>query len=157
VKSRVSVLLAFLVALFIAPAAAFRVLDATGPVPLALLSAAFFAMAAWLGHTPESYALAEVVRATLRECGISQKEAAITMGIFESVLANWLNGKEQLSFWRLTLLGPEFMAALSKRMLRRYSPETVTVEAQGICDLVNAVQAMTASHRQPVMREGKVA
>ncbi len=139
----------FVATLCLAPAVAFRVLDATGPVPLALLAAALFAMAAWLGHTPESYEAAEMVRATLRECGIAQKEAAITMGIPESTLANWLSGKEQLSFWRLVMLGPAFMSALSKRMVAKYSPETVVVDSQNICDLVNAVQAMTASQKNP--------
>jgi hypothetical protein len=139
---------AFLVAFFCAVPVALRLHDVIGGPALTVVTLALSTLAAWAGHTPESAAFADDVRSALADIRMSHKAAAITMGIPEPSLANQLSGKEQLSASRLASLGPEFRVALAKRMLAR-DGESVVVERQELCDLVNAVQALTAEHRRP--------
>jgi hypothetical protein len=129
-----------------------RLCDSFSPHVVTFLAIAFAGMAAWLGHTPESQAYADDVRAALKDVGMSHKEAAIVMGIGEGDLSNQLAGRrgEQLSTWRMAQLGPAFDVALAKRRLAR-NGEVAVIESQSICDLVNAVQAMTAAYRRPRM------
>lgn len=88
-------------------------------------------------------------RAAMRTAGISQKEAAILMGISEPTLANQLNEKEPPTrLWSgLSLLGPAFRVAFYKLAVAR--EECVLLERGELCDLVNAVQALTADKRRP--------
>lgn len=88
-------------------------------------------------------------RAAMRTAGISQKEAAILMGISEPTLANQLNEKEPPTrLWSgLALLGPKFRVAFYKLAAAR--EECALLERGELCDLVNAVQVLTAERRRP--------
>lgn len=96
-------------------------------------------------------ALTADFRAAMRAVGISQKEAAILTGISEPTLANQLNEKEPPTrLWSaLSLLGPKFRVAFYKLAAAR--EECVLLERGEMCDLVNAVQVLTAERRRPRM------
>jgi hypothetical protein len=140
--------LACAVAVFFAPPFLFRLHDLLGTPLFALLSTGLALGGAWLGHTPETYAAAEDFRSALRDVGMSQKEAAIEMGIPEPTLANWLSGKEQAGLWRMVLLGPAFEVAYYKRRLTRTS-DVAVIDRGLLADLVGSVQALVAEQRRP--------
>lgn len=148
--ARVLLIFTFVLAFLIGVPVMVRLCDVVGPQCVVALSVALAVGAAWLGHTPESQAMADDFRGALRDAGISQKSAAITMGLGEGDLANQLNGREQLSAWRMARLGPVFDAALAKRRLTR-SGGAAVIDTGVLCELVNAVQALTAEYRRPRM------
>jgi hypothetical protein len=136
----------FLAVLFFAVPFALRAQAAFGSISLGLLSLLFLGMAASL--TPEVAAWLQDVRDTMREFGISQKAAAIAASVSEPTMANWLSGKERGPLTLPALFGPQFQVALAKRTITRLSDAAV-IERGPLCDLVNAVQAMTAEQRRP--------
>lgn len=138
------------VLLFVGFPLAVRIHDWCGAEVLALVTLFCGVAAAWCGHTADSAAFAEDFLGALRDIGVSQKEAAITMGINEPALANQLSGREQLSAWRMASLGSAFRVALAKRQLAR-EDAGIVLESQALCDLVNAVQTLTAEQRRPRM------
>lgn len=144
------VVVAFIVTFFVAVPVAHMLRDTFGPASVAMLTLAFAFTAAWLGHTPRSQAMAADIRGALADIGMSQKEAAILAGVPEPTIANWLSGKEQASLWRLAELGPDFDVAFAKRRIARSGTAQV-LDSQTLCDLVNAVQVLTADRRRPVL------
>lgn len=137
----------FLLVVFLAYPIALRVQAASGMPVLLLFCLAFGAMATWAGHTPETLAWVEDFVGALKDAGISQKQAAIVMEIPEPTLTNYITGKEQGSF-RIAKLGAKFRVAFGKRLIARDS-DCAVVERQEVCDLVNAVQVLTAEMRRP--------
>ena len=145
----------FLITFFFAVPLALRLNEWAG-APVVLIAAVMFsALAAWAGHTPETAAFAEDVCEAMKMAGITHKAAAIEMEVPEPVLSAWLSGKEQGSF-RIAKLGAKFMAALGSRLVARHSDAAV-VERQELCDLVNAVQVLTAELRRPQRAFAEVA
>lgn len=145
------VVVAFLAALFVSVPLMGMLRDSAGREVAAIATIACAVTAAWLGrHTSRSQEMAEDFRAALRDIGMSHKEAAIAMGVPEPVLACWLSGKEQASLWRIAELGPAFDVAFAKRRIAR-SGRAQVIDSQSICDLVNAVQVLTAERRRPVL------
>jgi hypothetical protein len=116
----------FLGVLFLTYPAMARLHGVIGTVPLGLLSLMCLGMAAWL--TPEVAARLEDLRGALRDVGLSQKAAAITAGVSEPTFANWMSGKE--------------------RAIARLS-DAVVIERGPMCELVNAVQVLTAERTRP--------
>lgn len=53
-----------------------------------------------------------LVARALGRCGVSQKAAAVDMGITPQALSKQLAGAEHLSFWRMHALPPEFWREL---------------------------------------------
>lgn len=138
--------LGFMVAFFFAVPLGLRLNEWAGFQVVAVGALVFGAMAAWVS-SPETTAFTDHIRQAMRMAGISQKQAAIEMDVPEPVLAAWLGGKEQGSF-RIAKLGDKFMAALGGLLVTAHSDGAV-VERQELCDLVNAVQVLTAEMRQP--------
>lgn len=136
-----------LVALFFAVPVLLRVLAFGGPLLVAVCGCLFAVGAAWSGHTPETAAMAADLLAELKARGISQKEAAITAEVSEPTFTNWMNGKERPPLWLLAKLGKAVRVGFYKRQLER--EECVVLERGEMCDLVNAVQALTVERRRP--------
>lgn len=120
------------------------------------VAAALFGMAAWAGHTPESSEFAAFFGAALRKAGYSQKAAAIEMEIPEPTLTAWLKGDEQASLWRAARLSPRFWVEFSKLLVAREG-DCAVIESAVICELVNAVQTLTAERRRPAAKLSEVA
>jgi hypothetical protein len=146
---RSTLLLVGLVAFFFALPVMVRIAPVVGPATMTLIMLTFGGIAAWLGHTPETAAMAEDFKAALKIARIDQKEAAITLGISEPTLSNQLSGKEPPSrLWLgLAVLGQAFRVAFYRLQLLR--EECTVLERGELCDLVNAVQALTAEKRRP--------
>ena len=111
-------------------------------------TALFAGLAAWLA-TPESRTVCEDFSWALRDARLSQKEAAITMGIATDQLSRQLSGLEQLSLSRAASLPPTFWAAFAKLRLQRVGGYTV-LEDGAVTELVHAVRAL----RQPTSWKG---
>jgi hypothetical protein len=79
----------------------------------------FPVFAAWVGHTDESRALANDIIGALIACGISEKAAALTMGVHPTDLSKQLAGRDPLNVWRLTALPKAFWFALLTRIAVR--------------------------------------
>jgi transcriptional regulator with XRE-family HTH domain len=71
-------------------------------------------LAAWLGHTRRSLALAEAVREAIKACGWKEEYAARLMGLSAPQLSRQLAGQEPLNVFRLAELPDEFQRAYDK-------------------------------------------
>jgi hypothetical protein len=95
----------------------------------------------WTAHTPDSKGFADDVRLALVDCGLSDKAAAIAMGISEPQLSRQFAGLEMLSAWRMASLPPAFHVALAKRRLARFGTYSV-LEDGPLQELVKAVHTL---------------
>ena len=101
-------------------------------------------------HDAESAEFAGDVARALEIAGVSQKDAAITMGISEKFLSNALAGRDHLSLWRLAKLPQSFQSALWTIRLRRVGHDVL---APGeLQSLVDGVRALLGVHRRRVLR-----
>lgn len=91
------------------------------------------------GHDAASREFADDVVAALKRANLSQKIAALTMGMSETQFAGALAGRQHLSLWRLSKLPPEFQKALWTIRLARIGCEVL--EPGHLLELVNAVKA----------------
>lgn len=148
--------LGLLVVFVVVLVACARMHRAMGPAVVMFVATAFWAMAAWAGHTPESSEFAAFFATALRKAGYSQKAAAIEMEIPEPTLTKWLDGKEQASLWRAAKLSSRFWVEFSKLLLAREG-DGAYIESAVICELVNAVQVLTAEQRRPQANLSEVA
>jgi DNA-binding transcriptional regulator YdaS (Cro superfamily) len=147
---RALVVLTFLVTFVVGIPVMVLLKDALGPTAVTLAAIVCGWLGVWLGtHTPESAAFADDFKAALRDCDIPHKVAAAVMGISEPTLSNQLNGKEQLSAYRMASLGPAFTAALAKRQLARAGGYTV-VEEGARSALLGALREMVGQEHQKV-------
>lgn len=137
-----------LLTLFLAVPVMTRLSDVVGPEAVGVLALVCLALAC---------ALTVDFKAAMKSAGISQKEAAIAMRISEPTLANQLNEKEPPTrLWSgLAVLGPKFRVEFYKLAAAR--DECVLLERGEMCDLVNAVQALTADRRRPQLVRQEVA
>ncbi len=98
--------------------------------------------------TKAACAYAADVETALRSSGISQKEAAITMKIPESLLSEWLHCKKQISGSHLADLPPKFHEQL--RALQADRDGAVVLPARLVALLRGAAalprQMLMASH-----------
>jgi hypothetical protein len=79
----------------------------------------FALLAPWTQHTDASRLLASDVCAALAACGLSQKAAALEMGLHPSDFNRQLAGLDPLNLWRLTALPSSFWMALCHRQAER--------------------------------------
>lgn len=84
--------------------------------------------AAWHGHTDESRELARDISAALAACDLSEKAAAITMGIHPTDFSRQLAGRDPLSIWRLSALPADFWLALVGKRAARIGGALLTPE-----------------------------
>jgi hypothetical protein len=103
----------------------------------------------WTTHTLESKGAADDFRLALVDCGLSDKAAALSMGISEPQLSRQLAGLEMLSAWRMASLPPAFHVAYAKRRLARFGDYSV-LEDGTLRELVKAVHALA---RPSISRE----
>lgn len=102
--------------------------------------------AAMRTHDASSFEFAQDVVAALKQVNISQKEAALTMGITESQFASQLAGREHLSLWRLSKLPNTFQVALWSIRLRRVGYDILPPGQ--LADLVSGVKALITPERK---------
>lgn len=72
-------------------------------------------LAAWIGHTDRSRALAQCINAAIDALNWTQDYVADLMGLDRSDLANQLAGRKPLNLFRLADLPDEFHAEYDKR------------------------------------------
>lgn len=80
----------------------------------------------WAGHTDASRELAEDMTAALADCGLSQKTAALEMGVHPSDLNRQMAGRDPLNLWRLTSLPGAFWVAFLARRSQRIGAALIT-------------------------------
>lgn len=83
-----------------------RLVNGYGP-EYGIAISALCAGAAWAGHTERSARIIGWFRAALAKAGITEKEAAITMGITPPQLCHGFSGIEQLSMSRAAAVDDE--------------------------------------------------
>lgn len=84
--------------------------------------------AAWEGHTDASRELAQDISSALMACGLTEKAAAIEMGIHPTDLSRQLAGRDPLNLWRLTSLSAEFWLVFLHKRAARIGGALVTPE-----------------------------
>lgn len=85
-------------------------------------------VSAWVGHTDASREYAEDFPLALADIGLSQKAAAIVMGLTDQQLSRQLRGTEPLSAYRVCLLPAAFHLAFFKRRCARLGADVLTPE-----------------------------
>jgi len=85
--------------------------------------------AAWTGHTEDSRAYAQDIVGALADSGISQKAAAIEMGLSsEQQLSRQLAGTEPLNAYRLSFLPMGFHVSFLRRRAARLGAAVIAPE-----------------------------
>ena len=110
------------------------------PVPVAVVTALLFSLAAWVA-TPESREMCRLVERALDDIGMSKQAAAITAEMTEAQFSRQLNSVDQLSLSRLSALGHDFEEAFALRLLERRGRYTV-VENGVLSDAVDLLASM---------------
>jgi hypothetical protein len=85
-------------------------------------------LAPWTEHTDISREWAQDIATALAACGLSQKAAALEMGIHYTDLSRQLAGVDPLNLWRLTSLPGEFWIALLAARAKRMGADLITAE-----------------------------
>ena len=110
-------------------------------------------LAPWEGHTDASRELAQDIAHALTVCGLSQKAAALEMGIHPADLNHQLEGRDPLNLWRLTALPGEFWLAFLSRRVARLGGEVLTADQ---LNLVKGAAALGPRMLSTILDTGKV-
>ncbi len=87
-----------------------------------------FSFTAAMRPTPLSTVIQQCVALAIRDCGASEKAAAVDMDVSLSLLSEGLKGEKHLSLQRLTNLGPVFLLAFCKRVMRHLGGVALSAE-----------------------------
>jgi hypothetical protein len=96
----------------------------------------------WMCHSERSRILVTEFFAALADESISDKEAAHTMDVPQSVLSEWRSGTKQLSLSRAASLRDGFWVTFCRRVITRWGGGRVEVLDGAVADLVRLLQPL---------------
>lgn len=99
-------------------------------------------LAAWVGHTLASQRVCDDLELALMRCGVSDKEAALCMGITPQQWSNQKAGDEMASLWRAAELPVAVWVEFAKLRIERFTTEGYMVKAEVVA-LLDTVKELT--------------